>query len=144
MTDVPGVMRDKDDASTKFAALTIRKCKELQDEGIIAGGMIPKVRPCGVQLQGGGVLCSVAATLGGWALFPCSSSGWMLSCVKMRALPSGPADPPTPLLLPVAVPPRPPHPVGGLLHSVAVAGRQRDAHHRRPPGALAADGAADG
>lgn len=43
MTDVPGVLRDKDDPSTKFASLSIRECKELQDEGIIAGGMIPKV-----------------------------------------------------------------------------------------------------
>jgi acetylglutamate kinase len=43
MTDVPGVMRDKDDVSTKFASLSIRECKELEDEGIIAGGMIPKV-----------------------------------------------------------------------------------------------------
>ncbi|KAL4856571.1 Acetylglutamate kinase [Chlorella vulgaris] len=42
MTDVPGVMRDKDDVSTKFASLSIRECKELEDEGIIAGGMIPK------------------------------------------------------------------------------------------------------
>lgn len=43
MTDVPGVLRDKDDPSTKYASLTIRNCKELVDEGIIAGGMIPKV-----------------------------------------------------------------------------------------------------
>lgn len=43
MTDVPGVMRDKDDVSTKFASLSIRNCKELVDEGVIAGGMIPKV-----------------------------------------------------------------------------------------------------
>lgn len=46
MTDVPGVLRDKDDASTKFAALTIRECKELVVEGVIAGGMIPKVDCC--------------------------------------------------------------------------------------------------
>ncbi|KAL4418704.1 hypothetical protein ABPG77_004884 [Micractinium sp. CCAP 211/92] len=46
MTDVPGVLRDKDDASTKFAQLTIRDCKELVDEGIIAGGMIPKIDCC--------------------------------------------------------------------------------------------------
>ncbi|PSC73451.1 Acetylglutamate kinase [Micractinium conductrix] len=46
MTDVPGVMRDKDDVSTKFAALSIRDCKELVDEGVIAGGMIPKVDCC--------------------------------------------------------------------------------------------------
>ena len=46
MTDVPGVMRDKDDVSTKFNALSIRECKELVGEGIIAGGMIPKVECC--------------------------------------------------------------------------------------------------
>lgn len=46
MTDVPGVLRDKDDVSTKFPALTIRDCKELVNEGIIGGGMIPKVDCC--------------------------------------------------------------------------------------------------
>jgi acetylglutamate kinase len=46
MTDVPGVLRDKDDAATKFAALSIRECKELVAEGVIAGGMIPKVDCC--------------------------------------------------------------------------------------------------
>ena len=47
MTDVPGVLRDKDDPATKFAALTIRRCKELEEEGVIAGGMIPKAREGG-------------------------------------------------------------------------------------------------
>lgn len=46
MTDVPGVLRDKDDPATKFASLSIRRCKELVDEGIIAGGMIPKIDCC--------------------------------------------------------------------------------------------------
>ena len=46
MTDVPGVLMDKDDPSTKFTALSIRECKELQRDGIIAGGMIPKVDCC--------------------------------------------------------------------------------------------------
>lgn len=46
MTDVPGVLRDKDDVATKFAELTIRNCKELVQEGIIGGGMIPKVDCC--------------------------------------------------------------------------------------------------
>jgi hypothetical protein len=45
MTDVPGVLRDKDDVSTKFAELNIKRSRELMQEGIIAGGMIPKVRP---------------------------------------------------------------------------------------------------
>lgn len=46
MTDVPGVLRDKDDASTKFNELNIRHCKELVEDGVIAGGMIPKVDCC--------------------------------------------------------------------------------------------------
>lgn len=46
MTDVPGVLRDKDDVTTKFAELNIKRSRELMQEGIIAGGMIPKVRAC--------------------------------------------------------------------------------------------------
>jgi acetylglutamate kinase len=46
MTDVPGVLRDKDDISTKFNELDIRSTRELIAEGIIAGGMIPKVDCC--------------------------------------------------------------------------------------------------
>ena len=42
MTDVPGVLRDKDDIATKFTALDIRQVRELVADGIIAGGMIPK------------------------------------------------------------------------------------------------------
>lgn len=42
MTDVPGVLRDKDDVSTKFTQLDIRQVRELVADGIIAGGMIPK------------------------------------------------------------------------------------------------------
>jgi hypothetical protein len=46
MTDVPGVLKDKDDVSTKFASLNIRECRKLTEDGIIAGGMIPKVQCC--------------------------------------------------------------------------------------------------
>lgn len=42
MTDVPGVLKDKDDISTKYPSLEIRQTRELVAEGIIAGGMIPK------------------------------------------------------------------------------------------------------
>ena len=42
MTDVPGVLRDKDDVNTKFVQLDIRQTRELVADGIIAGGMIPK------------------------------------------------------------------------------------------------------
>ena len=46
MTDVPGVLRDKDDVSTKFTELTIGGTRSLVEEGVIAGGMIPKVECC--------------------------------------------------------------------------------------------------
>ncbi|KAK9833141.1 hypothetical protein WJX74_008399 [Apatococcus lobatus] len=46
MTDVPGVLRDKDDISTKFHEMDIRQTRELVADGIIAGGMIPKVECC--------------------------------------------------------------------------------------------------
>ncbi|CAL5225581.1 g8426 [Coccomyxa viridis] len=46
MTDVPGVLRDKDDVETKFVQLDIRQTRELVADGIIAGGMIPKVECC--------------------------------------------------------------------------------------------------
>jgi acetylglutamate kinase len=46
MTDVPGVLKDKNDVATKYNALSIRECRQLTDEGIIAGGMIPKVQCC--------------------------------------------------------------------------------------------------
>ena len=46
MTDVPGVLRDKDDVATKFAELSIGDTRALVAEGVIAGGMIPKVECC--------------------------------------------------------------------------------------------------
>lgn len=46
MTDVPGVLRDKNDISTKFSTLNLRQTKELLEQGIIAEGMIPKVECC--------------------------------------------------------------------------------------------------
>ncbi len=42
MTDVPGVMRDKNDIATKFTSLSISSVRELVADGTIAGGMIPK------------------------------------------------------------------------------------------------------
>ena len=42
MTDVPGVLKDKDDIKTKYTSLDIRSTRQLVVDGIIAGGMIPK------------------------------------------------------------------------------------------------------
>ena len=46
MTDVPGVMRDKDDVGTLYRELDIQTTRALIDERVIAGGMIPKVQCC--------------------------------------------------------------------------------------------------
>ncbi len=46
MTDIAGILRDKDDPSTLIPELTIREAKALYDEGVISGGMIPKVDCC--------------------------------------------------------------------------------------------------
>ncbi len=46
MTDIAGILRDKDDPSTLIPKLTISEAKALYDEGVISGGMIPKVDCC--------------------------------------------------------------------------------------------------
>ncbi len=46
MTDVAGILRDKDDPSTLIPRVSISEAKELYHCGIISGGMIPKVDCC--------------------------------------------------------------------------------------------------
>ena len=46
MTDIAGILRDKDDPSTLIPELTVSEAKALYDEGVISGGMIPKVDCC--------------------------------------------------------------------------------------------------
>ena len=43
MTDIAGILRDKDDPSTLIPELTLSESEKLHEEGIISGGMIPKV-----------------------------------------------------------------------------------------------------
>ena len=46
MTDIAGILQDKDDPDTLIPELTISQAKSLYDEGVISGGMIPKVDCC--------------------------------------------------------------------------------------------------
>ncbi len=46
MTDIDGILRDKDDASTLISQLTVKEAKQLYKDGVISGGMIPKVDCC--------------------------------------------------------------------------------------------------
>ena len=53
MTDVPGVLRDKDDITTLIPSISVEVAKKLREEGIIAGGMIPKVECCVEAIRSG-------------------------------------------------------------------------------------------
>lgn len=46
MTDIAGIMRDKDDESTLISKIYVSEAPQLMREGIISGGMIPKVECC--------------------------------------------------------------------------------------------------
>ena len=46
MTDVRGLLRDKDDESSLIPQVNISQVPALINEGIISGGMIPKVESC--------------------------------------------------------------------------------------------------
>ena len=46
MTDVAGILRDKDDPTTLIPNVTLSEAEKLFEEGIINGGMIPKVNCC--------------------------------------------------------------------------------------------------
>lgn len=46
MTDVTGVLKDKDDPATLIPSISVTEAKKLYEEGIISGGMIPKVDCC--------------------------------------------------------------------------------------------------
>lgn len=53
MTNIDGVLRDKDDPSSLITDLTLAQADELKKEGVIAGGMIPKVQCCIDAIQAG-------------------------------------------------------------------------------------------
>ena len=46
MTDIAGILRDRDDPSTLIHYVSIQEAEELKKEGIVSGGMIPKVDCC--------------------------------------------------------------------------------------------------
>lgn len=46
MTDIAGVLRDKNDSSSLIPEINLLEAEKLYDSGIISGGMIPKVDCC--------------------------------------------------------------------------------------------------
>mgnify|MGYP003297270581 CR=1 FL=1 len=53
MTDIAGILMDKDDPSTLLPHITVSEAKKLYDSGVISGGMIPKVDCCIEALESG-------------------------------------------------------------------------------------------
>ena len=53
MTDIAGILKDKDDPSTLIPEITIPEARKLKEEGIISSGMIPKVQCCVTAIEAG-------------------------------------------------------------------------------------------
>ena len=53
MTDIAGVMMDKDDPDSLIPHITVSEAEKLKTQGIISGGMIPKVDCCVEALNAG-------------------------------------------------------------------------------------------
>ena len=46
MTDIAGILKDRDDPDTLIPEISVSEAEKLRGEGIISGGMIPKVDCC--------------------------------------------------------------------------------------------------
>ena len=53
MTDIAGLLRDKNDPETLIPFVKVHEIPSLEYEGIISGGMIPKIRCCADAVYGG-------------------------------------------------------------------------------------------
>ena len=53
LTDIAGVLRDQNDAESLLPTLTTAEANTLREEGVITGGMIPKVESCLHAVRGG-------------------------------------------------------------------------------------------
>ena len=53
MTDVAGLLRDKDDASSLIPEVTVSQARQLKEQGVISGGMIPKMECCITAIEKG-------------------------------------------------------------------------------------------
>ena len=53
MTDIAGVLKDKFDPSTLIPELNLAEAEKLKEDGVIAGGMIPKLECCTLAIKSG-------------------------------------------------------------------------------------------
>ena len=53
MTDIAGILRNREDPSSLISEITVSEAKKLREDGTINGGMIPKVECCITALDAG-------------------------------------------------------------------------------------------
>jgi len=53
LSNVPGILRDKNKPETLISSATLAECDELMNTNVIVGGMIPKIEACMLALQNG-------------------------------------------------------------------------------------------
>jgi len=53
VSDVPGLLRDPSDPTTLMTTLRLSDVARLKDEGVIAGGMLPKIEGCEDAIRAG-------------------------------------------------------------------------------------------
>lgn len=59
LTDVPGVLRDPDDPSSLIEKIKVDEIPGLIEEGVISGGMIPKIETCVDAIENGVKSCHI-------------------------------------------------------------------------------------
>ena len=59
LTDVPGVLKDPNDPSSLIQKISISEIPQLIEEGIISGGMIPKIETCVNAIENGVKSCHI-------------------------------------------------------------------------------------
>ena len=53
VSDVPGLLRDPDDPSTLFSTLRLDDIATLKEDGVLSGGMLPKIESCADAIRAG-------------------------------------------------------------------------------------------
>ena len=59
LTDVPGVLRDPDDPNSLIRKIRVDEVPGLIEEGVISGGMIPKIETCVKAIENGVKSCHI-------------------------------------------------------------------------------------
>ena len=59
LTDVPGVLRNPDDPSSLIQKIKVDEIPDLIEQGIISGGMIPKIETCVKAIENGVKSCHI-------------------------------------------------------------------------------------